>query len=279
MCTNPIQRTITYKGNFSRKTIVVPCGKCAECRAKLQSEFAALSCLEARSAGSIGFITLTYNNDSVPVQNSYYREFSSIDSDGKTVSCSEVIFDGFTRGFDASGKPCEPFYNGKRLLNGVPVDFYLTPSLRRLDVQLAIKRYRQDYFRRHGERCDFRFCFFGEYGECFRRPHYHMLVYGLDRVELDYLCKQWKFGFTDCRFIEHFNKDGSDAFSKVSRYVSKYVGKKDYLPDFVKAGYAEKPRRQSSISLGRRDIDVESLRNFTLPATLQALTLLRDMKL
>lgn len=279
MCINPVQRTITYKGNFSKKTVTVPCGKCDECRAKLQSEFAALSCLEAQSAGSIGFITLTYNNDSVPVQNTFYREFSGVDSDGKKVSCSEVLFDGFTRGFDFAGKTCSPVFNGTKLLNGEPADHYLTPSLRRFDVQSAIKRYRQDYFRRHGERCDFRFCFFGEYGERFHRPHYHMLVYGLDRVELDYLCKQWKFGFTDCRYIEHFNNDGSDAFAMVSRYVSKYVGKKDYLPDFVKAGYAEKPRKQSSIRLGRRDIDVDSLRNFISPATLQALTRLRDMKL
>lgn len=242
---------ISYKGNFSKKTITVPCGKCAECRAKLQSEFAALSCLEAEDAGSIGFLTLTYDNDHLPL-------VVSVLTPG-----DEVQLRGFARGYDlASREVCRPFFNGFFEEDRVILEEYITPSLRREDVQLFIKRFRQDYFRRHGERCDFRFTFFGEYGERFKRPHYHMLVYGLDRIELDYLCKQWKFGFTDCNFIEHFNADGSDAFSKVSRYVSKYVGKQDALPDFVKRGYAEKPRRQSSLRLGQRGLDVDRLRNF-----------------
>lgn len=278
MCTNPIERMITYKGNFSKKIITVPCGKCDECRAKAQSEFAALSCLEAESAGSIGFITLTYNDDNVPLQNSYVREFVVKDKDGKEIKCREVLFDGFTRGYHEK-RLCEPFFIGPRVFDGVDVDYFLCPSLFRKDVQLCIKRYREDYFRRHGERCDFRFTFFGEYGERFHRPHYHMLVYGLDRVELDYFCKQWKFGFTDCRFIEHFNSDGSDAFAKVSRYVSKYVGKKGFLPDFVFDGFAERPRKQSSVCLGRRDINVEQLRNFISPATLESLSRMRDCRL
>lgn len=279
MCTNPIELKRTDKVSCSTKVYTVPCGKCAECRAKVQSEFAALSCLEAKSSGSIGFITLTYNNESVPVQNSYFREYSLVDSDGNKVASFEVVFDCFTRGFDFVGKVCSPVSNGVKLFDGLPAIHYLTPSLRRLDVQLAIKRYRQDYFRRHGSRCDFRFCFFGEYGERFRRPHYHMLVYGLDKVELDYFCKQWKFGFTDCKYIEHFNADGSDAFSKVSRYVSKYVGKQDFLPDFVRDGFAEKPRKQSSIALGRRDVNIEELRNFISPAILPGLIMMRDLKI
>lgn len=264
MCTNPKTRLLIYRGNFSTKTDTVPCGKCAECRAKLQSEFAALSCLEAKSAGSIGFITLTYNNDSLP-----FALSSRYMNEPARITCIE-------RGSDwIPGPPDTPF-SCHPICKG---SFYVCPSLNRVDVQLAIKRYRQDYFRRHGVRCDFRFTFFGEYGERFHRPHYHMLVYGLDRVELDFFCKQWKFGFTDCKYIEHFNADGSDAFAKVSRYVSKYVGKQDFLPDFVRDGFAEKPRKQSSIALGRRDINVEELRNFISPAILTGLIMTRDLKI
>lgn len=258
MCTNPVQRSITYKGNFSRRTIVVPCGKCAECRAKLQSEFAALSCLEAESAGSIGFLTLTYNNDSLPLSESAVYLHTDVDS-GE--SFEEVVHLGFSRGFSLSREEvCGPFIYG---LGENSTEFFLCPSLCRVDVQKCIKRYREDYVRRHnGERCDFRFTFFGEYGERYHRPHYHMLIYGLDSIELDYFCKQWHYGFIDCKFITHFNSDGSDAFSMVSRYVSKYVGKKDALPKFVLDGYAEKPRKQSSIAFGRRNLDEDALRNF-----------------
>lgn len=280
MCTNPIQRTITYKGNFSKKTVTVPCGKCDECRAKAQSEFAALSCLEAESAGSIGFITLTYNATNIPMFNSWVKTYRFKDSDGNDVVSKEVLYDGFTRGcIIREQETCHPLFLGKKLYQGDLLPFFITPSLCRKDVQLCIKRFREDYFRRRGERCDFRFTFFGEYGERFHRPHYHMLVYGLDRTELDYFCKQWKFGFTDCRFIEHFNSDGSDAFVKVSRYVSKYVGKKGYLPDFVLDGFAERPRKQSSICLGRRDVNIAQLRNFISPAILENLSRMRDCRL
>lgn len=264
MCTNPKQHTISYKGNFSKKIVTVPCGKCAECRAKLQSEFAALSCLEAERAGNIGFITLTYDNEHLPMANSWVKTYRATDSDGNDVVHEEVIADGFTRGFDFPRDiQCQPLYLGDKVYNGETLPFVVTPSLHRKDVQACIKRFRQDYFRRHGERCDFRFTFFGEYGEESHRPHYHMLVYGLDSVELDYFCKQWKLGFTLCKFIEHFNADGSDAFAKVSRYVSKYVGKQDFLPAFVRAGFAEKPRKQSSIALGTRDFPISKYRNFT----------------
>lgn len=255
MCINPVQRTISYKGNFSRKTITVPCGKCAECRAKLQSEFAALSCLEAESAGSIGFLTLTYDNDHLPFWLTSWREF---EFDGKIIT--ELFCRGVERGETCNPGPVFKNFHNRPINKG---SFYLCASLNRVDVQKCIKRYREDYVRRHnGERCDFRFSFFGEYGERYGRPHYHMLIYGLDRIELDYFCKQWTYGFTDCKYVTHFNADGSDAFSSVSRYVSKYVGKKDCLPDFVLAGYAEKPRKQSSIALGTRNLKQDVLRNF-----------------
>lgn len=252
MCTNPIQRTITYRGNFSKKTIEVPCGKCAECRAKKQSEFAALSVLEAESAGSIGFITLTYDNASLPV-------VISILTPG-----DEVQQRAFSRGLKLGrSEVCKPFFNGCFEEDRTVLEEFVCASLRREDVQKFIKRYRQDYFRRKGERLDFRFSFFGEYGERFKRPHYHMLVYGLEKSECQRLCSLWCYGFSDLKFVEHFNSDGSDAFSKVSRYVSKYISKGDFLPDFVRAGYAEKPRRQSSIHFGQRDLNLDSLRNFT----------------
>ena len=227
MCTSPVSVTRNFKDGSSRVD-VVPCGKCPECRAKAQSEFAALSVREAESAGKIGFITLTYNDKFLPLW------LRSSDGSCKLLRCSETDFH-----FEKCGPK-------------VSFDSIICPSLCRKDVQSFIKRYRQDFFRREEKRLDFRYTFFGEYGERFRRPHYHMLVFGLEESELRRLLTHWKFGFTDLKFITHFNADGSDAFAKVSRYVSKYVGKRDMLPAFVRNGYAEVPRKQSSIRLGVR---------------------------
>lgn len=245
MCTNPIQFSRTYP-LIGTKTYTVPCGKCAECRSKYQSEFAALSHLEAERCGSLSFYTLTYEDKKLPIA------VSSFDLDGPHLvsfvrgSDSPVLFDSV-----------EPVLVG---------DNFYCPSICREDLQKVLKRYRQDYFRRTGERLDLRFSAFGEYGEKFQRPHMHMLCYGLSREESYRLKEFWSFGFVGLEFVEHFNSDGSDAFAKVSRYVSKYVGKKDRLPQFVQDGYAEKPRKQTSIHLGVRDFDKEKYRNFTLPA-------------
>lgn len=267
MCTSPITVKNTYKGNFSTKFYTVPCGKCSECRAKQQSEFAALSVLEAEASGSLAFFTLTYNDENIPI--AYSRRFKL-----------SVIRDSLKRGLDdsfVSHSKCCAVKVGEEFLDnntsGVPdvIERFACPSLAREDVQRLIKRYRQDYFRRHGERLDFRFSFFGEYGEQFHRPHYHLLVYGLEKKECQRLCKLWRYGFSDLQFVSHFNRDGSDAFIKVSRYISKYIAKKEFLPDFVKDGFAEPPRKQSSIGLGTRSLDVEKLRNFTSPAMLARL--------
>lgn len=264
MCTRPIQlEKKLADGSF--RTYTVPCGKCPECRSKYQSEYAALSVLEANKAGSLAFITLTYNDEHLPMQNTYVRAHLCYDVDtGEELSSPENIFDGFSIGhtFPIGDNLCRLFYHGQRNFDGEMLDFFTCPSLRRLDVQLFLKRFRQDYFRRHGERLDLRFSCFGEYGENLHRPHYHMLVYGLSRDEVNRLCAKWSCGFTYVEFVDHFNLDGSDAFLKVSRYVSKYVSKCDLLPSFVQNGFAEKPRKQSSVRFGRRDLAIEHLRNF-----------------
>ena len=90
MCTSPITVKHSYKGNFSTRYDVVPCGKCAECRAKAQSEFAALSVLEAESAGSIGFLTLTYSDVSLPLLVSSVREFEIAGE--RTIEVSNIEF-------------------------------------------------------------------------------------------------------------------------------------------------------------------------------------------
>lgn len=265
MCTNPRQLE-KKSADGSSKVYLVPCGKCAECRAKYQSEYAALSVLEANQAGSLAFLTLTYNDDSLPMQHSFARIHESCDVDtGEVIRKPEFIFDGISRGHVFSGDDgtlCKPFYLGQRVVDGETLDFLTCPSLFRSDVKFLLKRYRQDYFRRYGERIDLRFSCFGEYGEKFRRPHYHMLVYGLSRDEVNRLCQKWSFGFVGVEYVERFNADGSDAFVKVSRYVSKYVSKGDALPWFVREGLAESPRKQSSVLFGRRNLNYEHLRNF-----------------
>lgn len=229
-----------YPGGYS-KIITFPCGKCAECRSKKQSEFAALSLFEALNAGSLAFFTLTYDDGNLPLM------ASKVDK-GEIVHQHIVDY------------RCPDWSH----------DYHVYPSLCREHVRAWIKNFREDYKRRHGERVKLSYACFGEYGDRTQRPHYHCLVYGLEDSEVERLRRSWQFGFTDCHVVSRFNSDGSDAFVKVSRYVSKYVAKCDALPDFVQAGFAEKPRLICSQHFGSKSVssELDKYRNFILRSTL-----------
>ena len=66
MCLSPVSLTREIAGR--KYTQVVPCGKCVECLKKEQNEFVVRCEEAARQYGSVWFITLTYNEGSVPVR-------------------------------------------------------------------------------------------------------------------------------------------------------------------------------------------------------------------
>lgn len=158
-CKNPI---------YVKKTgLIVPCGKCYNCRNKyrlswqlrLQHEFISYH-------GSAMFLTLTYNNENLP--------------------------------------------ENRQLLKS--------------DVQLFIKRLRKFY-----SGVKIKYFIAGEYGDKFKRPHYHAIIYGLRAPEYKkkdsiknykygkfIANKIWKKGFCHVGYVD----------SKCISYVSKYIMKK-----------------------------------------------------
>lgn len=246
MCTSPITLHKQFKDGSS-KEYTVPCGHCAECRAAYQSEFSLLAYLEAEKRGSLHFFTLTYNDTWLPV--------AWCDS-----SADSPRIESFQRGSNCPSWQLEEWReNGCSLL---AVDYFgsVCPSLFRDDVKNWLKKYRS-YCDRRGISKDFSFTCFGEYGERKSRPHYHALVAGLDDSQANILSNLWTFGFSLVKSIPRFNKDGSDAFILTSNYVSKYICKQDRLPSFVRDGFAQVPRRQSSIGFGKH-LDLDKLRPF-----------------
>lgn len=193
------------------------------------------------NAGSLAFFTLTYDDGNLPLMVSKVEKGEIVD---------QRIVD----------------YRNQE----IPSGYEVVNSLCREHVRAWFKNFREDYKRRHGERPKFSYACFGEYGDMTKRPHYHCLVYGLDTQELHRLKSSWQFGFTDLHVVSQFNADGSNAFVKLSRYVSKYVAKCDALPDFVQAGLAEKPRLICSQHFGSKAVSSDLLhyRNFILRSTL-----------
>lgn len=135
MCTSPIQLEKKF-ADGSSKVYSVPCGKCPECRAKYQSEYAALSVLEANKAGSIALITLTYNNESLPLFDSLVRCTEVVNSDTGEISLVKSIEpDGITRCSAFDDEYCHPVVLRRDVLDNGFVDYVSCPSLYREDVK------------------------------------------------------------------------------------------------------------------------------------------------
>lgn len=211
MCLSPVTLTRLVAGR--RYSQVVPCGKCVECRKAQQNEFV-YKCVEsAKQYGSVWFITLTYNNNSVPVT------------------------------FDEEGEIDEE--------TGEFKDEILT--LKRADVVNWKKRVKKAYEKKYGERLELKYLIVGEYGPRTHRPHYHGMFFGLNEKAAKMLQDDWekKNGFTYFKHIPCLPINGVDHVQRTSRYCAKYCVKLTELEDeAVLKGKVEKPRKMTSKGLG-----------------------------
>lgn len=103
------------------------------------------------------------------------------------------------------------------------------PTLCKTDIQLFIKRLKDRY-----NLYNTKFSYFGcgEYGDEFHRPHYHLLLFGFDKLQEVYessveranlmISDVWLMGFVDV---------GVAQWSGI-HYVTKYVLKYDDQPDY-----------------------------------------------
>lgn len=89
-------------------------------------------------------------------------------------------------------------------------------------IQGWLKRFRSRCYRKHGK--DFRLSYFitSEYGPRTLRPHYHGLIFGVDKFDfIEFALNDWQsnYGFTS------FNVIPCNLASASARYVSKYCSK------------------------------------------------------
>lgn len=201
--------------NSIEEYIDIPCGKCAECRLNYAREWANRCMLEASMNESNYFLTLTYDDKHLPKK----KKINYDEGD-------DYVYD---------------IYTGEVL--------YESPyhSLDKRDLQLFMKRLREHF---PEQRIRFYAC--GEYGGQTKRPHYHLILFGLklDDRDLSYIrrsnkghryyisnaiSKLWDKGFhiiADCTW-------------ETCAYTARYVMKKhkgndsgiydyyNYEPEFV----------------------------------------------
>lgn len=267
MCTRPVpiyynpQVANPYERGLSSKVFrMVPCGKCEECLNKRKNSMAARIYETAKNYGECWFLTLTYNNKSLPlsvVDMSVDQETGEVFRSGvpEILSLKEnnerrkELLPGVLR-LRSSRMPRYAFHNGDGSVLRL-----VTPSVSRLDFRLWLKNARVRYEREfHCSLSEFKYLAIFEYGGRRCRPHVHLFLAGLSRQECLYLSEDWSKkedrGFSYLEKCFAVNKDGTDGFELLGKYLGKYVSKGSFECESVKKGYSEKPRFCNSRGFG-----------------------------
>lgn len=212
MCTKPI--TLRYpasvsdrlRGVFTEGESQVPCGKCAECMKKKQDSIRFRVMHEAQRRCKMDFLTLTYNNDNLPISHSLW----SVDLDsgamslyGEPLVCNDVP--QYVRQQIVGDYESERQHKMKSLLVKHQFsefdnerDYYLSysPCHNYEDVKKCLKRIRKYYHDLTGDNADFSFLCVPEFGEHnSRRPHYHMCLFGAPQLFVHFFVRAWSEGF------------------------------------------------------------------------------------
>lgn len=253
-----------------RPEMVVPCGKCINCTKNRQNDIAFRIRSEAEKRGTLCFLTLTYNDDSLPLVSTLWRCDKSsgecerlTDPEFVCYSRREDFWD-YRKDFSSISPSNKPRYFDVDNFEDVEFRYFtrITPSVCRKDVQNWLKLCRDHFRRRVGRELDFSYSICSEYGEKFCRPHYHCCLMGITLEDAEVMRSLWKFGFTKLDWIPRVNKDGSDGFSAVASYVAKYVAKGDCKCDCEKDHTAFPCRQMNSKRLGF--VIADTYRNYML---------------
>lgn len=272
MCLNPTsikkKKLNVQTGRFEDEWQLVPCGKCLDCVKDRQNDIAVMCYRAADQYGSMEFVTLTYNNESIPMYGRVYDE-----------ETGEVVGEPFRLTDNMEKKAREVYFSlNKDCLKtlaysvgeGVEENFTLdiAPSLDRTDVRLWIKRARMQYQRHFGKKLpEFQYIVCGEYGPRTGRPHYHLGFFGLDHAQVDFMCRDWEktHGFYKADSVIRFNPEDNSksGYEAAAKYIGKYISKGKFEDEKVKVGAVEKPRKMASIHFGYGD-DIDKLRAYHL---------------
>lgn len=196
-CLNP-QKIVNP---YTKEPMIVSCGKCDACKLQ-KSSVAALKCkLESLSHKYTYFVTLTFNNQHLPLATAEYDHPHHMLLDEK----SGQIF----------GHVPTTYRVMKQLAAKVNMNGYF-PYLDKTILQKFIKRLR--YYAKHRFNETLRYYGVGEYGPVHYRPHFHLLLWfeneDLAASMAEYINKSWTFGYT------HTEKVLNDASSYVAGYLN-----------------------------------------------------------
>lgn len=198
----------------------IPCKNCWACQLTYSAEWATRNMLETLEHEHNYFITLTYDEEHLPILDNISYEV-----------------------------------NGQKIV--IENDGTWEGSLYPEHVETFINSLRK-HFERQGIK-GIRYFYCGEYGETTKRPHYHLLLYGAPLNNLEnysyhidsnfkehwknpLIDKYWKYGIHDIASVEWSS----------AAYVSRYCTKKIYTGKESVQHYAEQGKLKEFIRMSKR---------------------------
>ena len=220
---------------------ILRCGKCVNCIKQRKNELAVRTYREFVGQ-RIAFLTFTYDDDNCPIQVTHIDKEGNVSSDivrGKDTDFFQNA--PFTWRLNKDKKRTKRY---KPLIkdddDGMYVHYF---TVYYDDLKKAIKRFRIKH-----PRCLKQFIAVPEYGSVGYRPHYHMLLFGMDDSLLADLVNEWPYGHVDVDNGSDPNKPNDPE--RISKYIAKYCVKGDFDCPYIKKSFCRKPRRSVSTNFG-----------------------------
>lgn len=236
--------------------LIVPCGSCPACSMRKSAQNAFRCKLESCSHKFCMFVTLTYNNASLPrlivkAVNRSLTEDGDVHDTFEPFALVDVTQRLMTQG-TILGR-CYNTYTLYSLSRKVNMPHRVLPHLSKIDLQLFLKRLRRNldtYYKKkyETEAEKIRYYAVGEYGPVHFRPHYHLMLWFSDQRTYEAIGeivhKSWTFGRIDIQKSQ----------GKCADYVAKYLNCNVSLPKVLKE-FGTRPFSLHSTYLGEKVLE------------------------
>lgn len=244
MCLRPITRKIENHG-FTR-IVTHPCGKCLECVAQLQNDWANRMTDEFKNWKHAYFGTFTYGNSCIP-----YVDVIPSELPAEKLAYLVQAIKKIPRSASLSKARarCDAFsdYLIPESLEKLSIR---VPYVSKYDIQCFIKRVRTSYERKYNEPLELKYFICSEYGPCTLRPHYHGIFFSNSCWErlAPFIYKHYTFGaIRGFHELELRNGNISDACAYCAKYCCKPA---EFENPYVVAGLIPRPFRLMSKGIG-----------------------------
>lgn len=247
MCLRPMTRKIESRGHM--RIVTHPCGKCLECVAQLQNEWANRMSDEFKQWKHAYFGTFTYGNSCIPYLDIIPSELPSEKLDYLKSAIANIPQSASL----AKARNRKDLFSDYLTPESLDKLSIRVPYVSKYDIQCFLKRVRTSYERKYNEPLELKYFICSEYGPCTLRPHYHGIFFSSACWErlAPFIYKHYTFGaIRGFHELELRNGGISDACAYCAKYCCKPA---EFENPYVVAGLIPKPFRLMSKGIGEAE--------------------------